>query len=56
MNIVEMLYDQYGDNGPEQDQISKLGKTLYRQGMAEVGFHQDGHDSRGRSKPGSPQK
>src|SRR6266481_1143969 len=24
MNIVEMLYDQYGDNGPEQDQISKL--------------------------------
>jgi peptidyl-prolyl cis-trans isomerase A (cyclophilin A) len=26
MNVVEMLYDQYGDNGPEQDQLTKLGK------------------------------
>ena len=26
MNVVEMLYDQYGDNGPDQDQLTKLGK------------------------------
>ena len=27
MNVVEMLYDQYGDNGPDQDQLTKLGKS-----------------------------
>jgi peptidyl-prolyl cis-trans isomerase A (cyclophilin A) len=28
MKVVDMLYDQYGDSGgPEQDQISKLGKA-----------------------------
>jgi peptidyl-prolyl cis-trans isomerase A (cyclophilin A) len=26
MKVVEMLYDQYGDNGPDQDQLSRLGK------------------------------
>ncbi len=26
MKVVEMLYDQYGDGGPEQDLISKQGK------------------------------
>jgi peptidyl-prolyl cis-trans isomerase A (cyclophilin A) len=26
MKVVEMFYDQYGDNGPDQDQLSKLGK------------------------------
>jgi peptidyl-prolyl cis-trans isomerase A (cyclophilin A) len=26
MNVVEMLYDQYGDNGPDQDQLTRLGK------------------------------
>jgi len=26
MKVVEMLYDQYGDNGPDQDQLTKLGK------------------------------
>lgn len=27
MNVVEMLYDQYGDNGPDQDQLTRLGKS-----------------------------
>lgn len=26
MNVVEMLYDQYGDNGPDQDQLTRQGK------------------------------
>ena len=26
MKVVEMLYDQYGDNGPDQDQLARLGK------------------------------
>jgi len=36
MNIVEMLYDQYGDNGPEQDQISKLGKPYIDKGWPKL--------------------
>jgi peptidyl-prolyl cis-trans isomerase A (cyclophilin A) len=27
MKVVEMLYDQYGDNGPDQDQLTRLGKS-----------------------------
>ena len=36
MNIVEMLYDQYGDSGPEQDQISKLGKPYIDKGWPKL--------------------
>lgn len=36
MNVVEMLYDQYGDNGPEQDQISKLGKPYIDKGWPKL--------------------
>src|SRR5712671_1876998 len=37
MKVVEMLYDQYGDSGgPEQDQISKLGKPYIDKGWPKL--------------------
>jgi peptidyl-prolyl cis-trans isomerase A (cyclophilin A) len=36
MKVVEMLYDQYGDNGPDQDQISKLGKSYVEKGWPKL--------------------
>jgi peptidyl-prolyl cis-trans isomerase A (cyclophilin A) len=37
MKVVDMLYDQYGDNaGPEQDQISKLGKPYLDKGWPKL--------------------
>ncbi len=37
MKVVEMLYDQYGDSGgPEQDQISKLGKPYVDKGWPKL--------------------
>ena len=37
MKVVEMLYDQYGDNGgPDQDQISKLGKPYIDKGWPKL--------------------
>jgi cyclophilin family peptidyl-prolyl cis-trans isomerase len=36
MKVVDMLYDQYGDNGPEQDQISKLGKPYIDKNFPKV--------------------
>lgn len=37
MNVVEMLYDQYGDNaGPDQDQISKQGKPYLDKGWPKL--------------------
>ncbi|HKV60878.1 MAG TPA: peptidylprolyl isomerase [Candidatus Acidoferrum sp.] len=36
MKVVDMLYDQYGDNGPEQDQISKLGKSYVEKGWPKL--------------------
>jgi len=35
--VVDMLYDQYGDSGgPEQDQISKLGKPYLDKGWPKL--------------------
>jgi hypothetical protein len=31
-----MLYDQYGDSGPDQDQISKLGKPYIDKGWPKL--------------------
>lgn len=37
MKVVDMLYDQYGDNaGPDQDQISKLGKPYLDKGWPKL--------------------
>jgi peptidyl-prolyl cis-trans isomerase A (cyclophilin A) len=36
MKVVEMLYDQYGDSGPEQDQISKQGKPYIDKGWPKL--------------------
>jgi len=36
MKVVDMLYDQYGDSGPEQDQISKLGKPYIDKGWPKL--------------------
>jgi len=36
MKVVDMLYDQYGDSGPEQDQISKLGKPYIDKSFPKV--------------------
>ena len=37
MNVVDMLYDQYSEtSGPEQDQISKLGKAYLDQGWPKL--------------------
>src|SRR6266849_1187340 len=37
MKVVDMLYDQYGDSaGPEQDQISKLGKPYLDKGWPKL--------------------
>ena len=36
MNVVEMLYDQYGDAGPDQDQISRLGKPYVDKGWPKL--------------------
>ncbi|HVS87313.1 MAG TPA: peptidylprolyl isomerase [Candidatus Acidoferrum sp.] len=37
MNVVEMLYDQYGDNaGPDQDQIQKQGKPYLDKGWPKL--------------------
>ncbi len=37
MNVVEMLYDQYGDaGGPDQDQISKKGKPYLDKGWPKL--------------------
>jgi peptidyl-prolyl cis-trans isomerase A (cyclophilin A) len=37
MNVVEMMYDQYGDNaGPDQDQVSKQGKPYLDKGWPKL--------------------
>jgi peptidyl-prolyl cis-trans isomerase A (cyclophilin A) len=37
MKVVDMLYDQYGDaGGPDQDQISKLGKSYLDKGWPKL--------------------
>jgi cyclophilin family peptidyl-prolyl cis-trans isomerase len=37
MKVVDMLYDQYGESsGPEQDQISKLGKPYLDKGWPKL--------------------
>jgi peptidyl-prolyl cis-trans isomerase A (cyclophilin A) len=36
MNVVEMLYDQYGDNGPDQEQLTKLGKPYLDKNFPKV--------------------
>ena len=37
MKVVDMLYDQYGDSGgPDQDQISKLGKPYLDKGWPKL--------------------
>jgi peptidyl-prolyl cis-trans isomerase A (cyclophilin A) len=36
MKVVDMLYDQYGDSGPEQDQISKQGKPYIDKGWPKL--------------------
>src|SRR5947208_7479511 len=37
MKVVDLLYDQYGDSGgPEQDQISKLGKPYLDKGWPKL--------------------
>lgn len=37
MNVVEMMYDQYGDNaGPDQDQIEKQGKPYLDKGWPKL--------------------
>jgi peptidyl-prolyl cis-trans isomerase A (cyclophilin A) len=37
MKVVDMLYDQYGDSaGPEQDQVSKLGKPYLDKGWPKL--------------------
>jgi len=37
MKVVEMLYDQYGESsGPDQDQITKLGKPYLDQGWPKL--------------------
>jgi peptidyl-prolyl cis-trans isomerase A (cyclophilin A) len=37
MNVVELMYDQYGDNaGPDQDQISKQGKPYLNKGWPKL--------------------
>jgi hypothetical protein len=37
MNVVEMMYGQYGDNaGPDQDQIQKQGKPYLDKGWPKL--------------------
>jgi peptidyl-prolyl cis-trans isomerase A (cyclophilin A) len=37
MNVVEMMYGQYGDNaGPDQDQIQKQGKAYLDKGWPKL--------------------
>jgi peptidyl-prolyl cis-trans isomerase A (cyclophilin A) len=36
MKVVEMLYDQYGDNGPDQEQLTKLGKPYVDKNFPKV--------------------
>lgn len=36
MKVVEMLYDQYGDNGPDQEQLAKLGKPYVDKNFPKV--------------------
>ncbi|MFZ3377089.1 MAG: hypothetical protein WA183_16195, partial [Chthoniobacterales bacterium] len=37
MKVVDMFYDQYGDSaGPDQDQISKLGKPYLDKGWPKL--------------------
>jgi peptidyl-prolyl cis-trans isomerase A (cyclophilin A) len=36
MNVVEMFYDQYGDNGPNQDQIQGEGKPYVDKGFPKI--------------------
>ena len=36
MNVVEMFYDQYGDNGPDQEQLTKLGKPYLDKNFPKV--------------------
>jgi peptidyl-prolyl cis-trans isomerase A (cyclophilin A) len=36
MKVVEMFYDQYGDNGPDQEQLSKLGKPYVDKNFPKV--------------------
>jgi hypothetical protein len=36
MKVVDMLYDQYGDNGPDQEQLSRLGKSYVDKNFPKV--------------------
>jgi len=36
MNVVEMFYDQYGDNGPDQDKIQGEGKPYVDKGFPKI--------------------
>jgi cyclophilin family peptidyl-prolyl cis-trans isomerase len=36
MNVVDMVYDQYGENGPDQDQIAKQGKPYLDKGWPKL--------------------
>jgi hypothetical protein len=37
MKVVDMFYDQYGDNaGPDQDQITKQGKPYLDKGWPKL--------------------
>jgi len=36
MNVVEMFYDQYGDNGPDQDKIQGEGKSYVDKGFPKI--------------------
>lgn len=41
MDVVDMLYDQYGDNaGPEQDQIEKQGTPYLKKGWPKLDYIQ----------------
>lgn len=38
MNVVEMMYEGYGDNGPDQDQIEKLGTPYLQKGFPKLDY------------------
>jgi hypothetical protein len=39
MNVVDMLYDQYGDNaGPDQDKIEKQGTPYLKKGWPKLDY------------------
>ncbi len=39
MNIVEMMYEGYGDNaGPDQDQIEKQGTPYLKKGWPKLDY------------------